>query len=36
MRDATRLTQLELDQEQRDLLNPLRKTGRYELPAQAE
>lgn len=34
MRDTARLRQLEEEQEQRDLLNPLRQTGRYDLQAE--
>ena len=32
VRDATRLGKLDLDQEQRELLHPMKQTGRFELP----
>ena len=32
VKDAARLTQLEYDQEQRELLHPMKQTGRYDLP----
>ena len=32
MKNAARLRDLDLDQEQRELLHPMKKTGRYELP----
>jgi hypothetical protein len=34
VKDTARLAELDRDQEQRDLLHPLRKTGRFNLPAQ--
>ncbi len=36
MRDATRLGKLDLDQEQRELLHPMKQTGRYDLPVPGE
>jgi hypothetical protein len=36
VKDTARLTQLEHDQQQRELLHPLKRTGRYELPVPGE
>jgi hypothetical protein len=36
VKDSTRLAQLEYEQEQRNLLHPLKQTGRYELPVAGE
>ncbi len=36
MRDTTRLAQLEYEQEQRDLLHPMKQTGRFDLPVPGE